>query len=362
MSEGGGAVPAEPSAAPERGEAAGAPTGVLLIQLGTPASPATRDVRRYLREFLSDPRVLDLPALPRWLLLHLVILPRRPRASAAAYRSIWTPAGSPLLVHSRALAEGVARELGPGFRVELGMRYGEPALAGALERLRAAGAERIVALPLYPQYAASSTASSLARVFELAAARWDVAAIRAVEPFYGDPRFLDASAAVARGPLAAFRADHVLFSFHGLPERQIRKSDPSGTTCLARPDCCDVPAPAHRRCYRAQCTATARALAARLELAPGSWSLAFQSRLGRTPWIRPYTDERLPELAARGAKRLAVLCPSFVADCLETVEEIGIRGREQWHALGGDALLLVPSLNAHPAWITAVATLVLRAV
>ena len=156
---------------------AAAPTGVLLVQLGTPASPATRDVRRYLREFLSDPRVLDLPALRRWLLLQLVILPRRPRASAAAYRSIWTPSGSPLLVHSRALAEGVARELGPGFAVELGMRYGEPSLAAALARLRAAGAERVVLAPLYPQYAASSSGSALARVFELAAEEWDLSLI-----------------------------------------------------------------------------------------------------------------------------------------------------------------------------------------
>lgn len=334
-----------------------APTGVLLVQLGTPASPATGDVRRYLREFLSDPRVLDLPALPRWLLLHLVILPRRPRASAAAYRSIWTPEGSPLLVHSRALAEGVARELGPRFRVELGMRYGEPSLAGALGRLRAAGAERIAALPLYPQYAASSGGSALARVFELAAAEWDVASIEALGPFHADPGFLGASAAVAREALEGFGADHVLFSFHGLPERQVRRSDPTGGHCLASPGCCDVPAPAHRRCYRAQCTATARALAERLALAPDAWSLAFQSRLGRTPWIRPYTDERLPELAARGVRRLAVVCPSFVADCLETLEEIGIRAREQWHAAGGEELRLVPSLNSHPTWISALASL-----
>jgi ferrochelatase len=319
-------------------------------------------VRRYLREFLSDPRVLDLPPLPRWLLLNLVILPRRPRASAAAYRAVWTPAGSPLLVHSRALTEGVARELGPAFRVELGMRYGEPSLAGALARLRSAGAERILALPLYPQYAASSSGSALACVFEIAAAEWDVAAVAALEPFHADPGFLDASAAVARETLAAFRADHVLLSFHGLPERQVRRSDPSGGHCLARPDCCDVPAPAHRRCYRAQCAATARALAARLGLAPEAWSFAFQSRLGRTPWIRPYTDERLPELAARGVKRLAVLCPSFVADCLETLEEIGLRGREQWRSLGGDDLVLVPSLNAHPAWVAAVAALVRQGV
>jgi ferrochelatase len=237
------------------------------------------------------------------------------------------------------------------------MRYGRPALAGALERLRAARAERILVLPLFPQYAASSTGSALARVAELAARGWDVPALEFLPPFFDEPGFVGAWAAVAREPLAAFRPDHVLLSYHGLPERQIRKSDPTGGHCLSRPDCCDAPGAALPRCYRAQCTATSRALVAALGLEPGSWSMAFQSRLGRTPWIRPYTDERLDELAASGRKRLAVLCPAFVADCLETLEEIAIRGREQWRRAGGDDLLLVPSLNAHPAWVSALAAM-----
>jgi len=330
---------------------------VLLIQLGTPDAPETRAVRRYLREFLSDPRVLDIPALPRRLLLETAILPTRPRRSAAAYRSVWLPEGSPLLVHSRALEAALAAALGPGYAVALGMRYGEPGLPGALERVREAGCERIVVLPLYPQYAASSTGSAFARVAELAAEEWDVPLLDFVPAFHADAGFLAAWEDVAREPLARFRPDHVLFSFHGLPERQIRRSDPTGAHCLSHADCCAAPGRALPRCYRAQCVATARALAARLVPAPGAWSYAFQSRLGRTPWIRPYTDERLPELAAAGARRLAVLCPSFVADCLETVEEIGIRARDQWRAAGGDELLLVPSLNAHPTWITALASL-----
>jgi protoporphyrin/coproporphyrin ferrochelatase len=334
------------------------PTGVLLVQLGTPAAPEPRAVRRYLREFLGDRRVLDLPALPRWLLLHAVILPRRPRASAAAYRAIWTDEGSPLLLHSRALAAALARELGPDFAVELGMRYGEPALPDALERIRSAGAERVIVLPLFPQYAASSTGSALARVAELAAAGWDVPRLELAPPFFDDPGFQEAWAAVARAPLAAFRPDHVLLSYHGLPERQIRRSDPTGGHCLARADCCEVPSPAHRRCYRAQCLATSRALARALALPDGGWSSSFQSRLGRTPWIKPYTDEEFGVLARRGVKRLAVLCPAFVADCLETLEEIGIRGRAQWRAAGGDELLLVPSLNAHPAWVAALSAFV----
>lgn len=332
--------------------------GVLLVQLGTPSAPETAPVRRYLREFLSDPRVIDIPALPRRLLIEAAILPTRPRSSAAAYRKIWLPEGSPLLLHSRALAEALGLELGPRFRVALGMRYGEPTLASALAGLRAQGCERITVLPLYPQYAASSTGSAHARVAQLAADTWDVPQLELSPPFYDDPGFLAAWDEVAREPLAGFAPDHVLFSFHGLPERQIRKSDPTGRHCLSRPDCCDAPGASLPRCYRAQCLATARALAARLGLAPASWSYAFQSRLGRTPWIRPYTDERLPALAAAGTKRLAVLCPSFVADCLETLEEIGLRARAQWQSAGGDDLLLVPSLNAHPVWVSALARLV----
>jgi ferrochelatase len=334
---------------------------VLLVQLGTPEAPEPRAVRRYLRQFLSDPRVLDVPAPLRWLVLNAFILPRRPRASAAAYRAIWSADGSPLAVHSRALAGALAAELGAGFVVELGMRYGEPSLEAALARLRAARAERVRVIPLYPQYAASSTGSAFARVAELAGRAWDPPALELVPAFYDDTGFLAAWTEVARAPLAGFSPDHVLFSFHGLPERQIRKSDPTAGHCLSRADCCDAPGPALARCYRAQCAATAHALAASLGLPPTSWSLSFQSRLGRTPWIRPYTDEALPVLAARGAKRIAVLCPSFVADCLETLEEIGIRGRAQWRDAGGEELLLVPSLNAHPAWVSALAGLVRRA-
>lgn len=331
--------------------------GALLVNLGTPDAPTTGAVRRYLREFLGDPRVIDLPAPLRLLLLHLVILPLRPRASAAAYRTIWGERGSPLLYHSLDLTELVRARLGPDVPVELGMRYGRPSIAGALERLRAAGAEEVVVLPLYPQYAASSTASSLAEAFRVAASTWDVPSLRAVPAFHADPGFLAAWEAVARPALEAARAERVVFSFHGLPERQIRKSDPTGAHCLASAGCCEALGAANRRCYRAQSYATARDLAARLGLAPGGWEVAFQSRLGRTPWIRPYTDVRARELAAEGVKRLAVLCPAFVADCLETVEEIGGRLREDFLAHGGEELVLVPSLNAHPAWADAVAAL-----
>jgi ferrochelatase len=334
------------------------PTGVLLVNLGTPDSPAVRDVRRYLREFLSDPRVLDVSAPARWLLLHALILPFRPRRAARQYASIWLPEGSPLLVHGRALAAALATTLGERFRVALGMRYGSPSLAGALEELVAADVSKIVVLPLFPQYASSSGGSALARVFALAGARWNVPALDAVSDFHDDPGFVEAFAAVARPVLADFRPDHVLLSYHGLPERHVRKSDPTGRHCLASAECCATIGRANRHCYRAQCFATSRALAAALALAPARHSVSFQSRLGRDPWLRPYTDERLPELARAGVRRLALLCPAFVADCLETVEEIGIRARDQWASLGGEALALVPSLNASPRWVEAVAALV----
>ncbi|MBA3817401.1 MAG: ferrochelatase [Deltaproteobacteria bacterium] len=330
------------------------PHGLLLINLGTPDAPTTPAVRRYLREFLGDPRVIDINAVGRALLLNLVILPTRPAKSAHAYRSIWDPErGSPLLYHSQDLAAGVAAKLGDGWRVQLAMRYGHPSIADGLAALARAQVDRIVVLPLFPQYATSSTGSAVARVMELASERWTMPSLDFVPAFFDDPGFLGAFEQVAAPALAEARPDHVLFSFHGLPVRQIVKTDPAGTHCFQSPGCCDTLA--NPSCYRAQSFATARALAKRLGLTPDRYTICFQSRLGRTPWIQPYTDVEIGRLAKAGVKRMAVLCPAFVADCLETVEEIGMRGREQFKAAGGDELVLVPSLNATPAWIDAVA-------
>jgi ferrochelatase len=335
------------------------PTGLLLINLGTPDAPTTPAVRRYLREFLSDPRVIDINPVGRALLLNLIILPTRPAKSAEAYRKVWDDTrGSPLLAYSRELTAGVAAKLGGSWRVELGMRYGNPSIASALTALRSAGVDRIVVLPLYPQYAASSTATSVARVMELAGQTWDTVPLDFVPAFYADPGFLAAFAAVAAPALAQARPDHVLFSFHGLPERQIQKSDPSGSHCLRDASCCNAITDINKNCYRAQCYFTARELASRLGVT--DYTVCFQSRLGRTPWITPHTDVLLDELAKQGKKRLAVLCPAFVADCLETLEEIGMRAREQFKAAGGDELTLVPSLNATPAWIDAVCAMAER--
>ena len=333
-------------------------TGVLLVQLGTPRSPSRRDVRAYLRAFLGDPRVLDLPAVRRWLLLNLIILPFRPRRTAAAYSQIWLAEGSPLLLHSRRLADEVAAELGPKYLVRLAMRYGDPDLESAFADLCHADVERIRVLPLFPQYAASTNGSVQQRVMELAGAEWFVPALEFVADFATNPGFIEAAADVARQRMAGFRPDHVLFSYHGLPERQIRRGDIGAAHCFQRDDCCRELGPHNRSCYRAQCAATTRALAEALDLPRESLSMSFQSRLGRTPWIRPFTDHVLPELASSGVKRLAVLCPSFVADNLETLEEIGIRGRAQWREAGGDELLLVPCVNSHPRFVAAIADLV----
>ncbi|NMO23425.1 ferrochelatase [Pyxidicoccus fallax] len=334
--------------------------GLLLVNLGTPDAPETGPVRRYLREFLSDPRVVDIHPVGRWLLLNLIILPVRPAKSAEAYRKIWMKEGSPLLVYSQALTAAVAERLGGEYEVELGMRYGNPSIPDAIARLRSRGVSDFTVLPLYPQEATSSSSSSLARTYEVMTEGWDVPNVRAVPAFYDHPGFLDAFATVARPVIAEARADHVLFSFHGVPERHVKKSDPTGRHCFSSAGCCDAMTDANRHCYRAQCFATARGLAQRLGLrAQGEdWTVSFQSRLGRTPWVKPYTDVVLPELAQRGVKRLAVMCPAFVADCLETLEEVGLRAREQFVEAGGESLTLVPSLNAHPSWVDAVVRLV----
>ena len=259
-------------------------TGLLLINLGTPDDTSTSSVRRYLREFLSDPRVLDIGPIGRWMLLNLIILPTRPKKSAEAYRLVWhAEHGSPLLMHSRALATGVAAQLGDDWHVELAMRYGNPSIDSALGKLRAAGVDRIVVLPLFPQYASSSTGSAVEKVFELARTQWNVPWLDIVPPFYDDAGFLDAFAAIGNKTFSESAPDHVLFSFHGLPERQIRKSDDSGAHCF-QDGCCDAITSTNRNCYRAQCYATARDIAARMGLGDVDYTVTFQSRLGRTRW------------------------------------------------------------------------------
>jgi ferrochelatase len=328
------------------------------LNVGTPDAPETGPVRRYLRQFLSDPRVLDIHPVGRFLLLNVAILPFRPAKSARAYKKVWLPEGSPLKVHALALAAAIGQRLGPHVPVQAAMAYGNPSIPFALQQLRDQHVDRVVAVPLYPQYAASSTGAAMEATFREMSKLWAVPAISSVGPFWNRPEFLDSFAGVARPVLDAFRPDHVLFSFHGLPERHMRKADDSGSHCLKRADCCATITAVNRNCYRAQCFATARLLSERLEIPDDRRTVSFQSRLGRTPWIQPYTDQVLPKLASQGFKRVAVLCPAFVADCLETLEEIGIRARDDFRSAGGEDLALIPSLNSHPDWVDGLARIV----
>ncbi|MFP6580010.1 MAG: ferrochelatase [Myxococcota bacterium] len=333
------------------------PTGVLLVNLGTPDAPDEASVRRYLREFLGDPKVLSMPAPVRLALLHGFILRTRPKLTAAAYQKIWTDEGSPLAVESRRLVTSLARTLGGDYAVELAMRYGNPSLKHGLARLRERNAEGLLLVPLFPQYAEATSGSIKARLGELLSES-EALRMLTLPAFFDRPGWIEAVARAAQPVLAEAPVDHVVMSFHGLPEKHIRKSDRSGSHCLANADCCNRMSLVNRDCYRAQASANAHAIASRLELADDAWTLAFQSRFGRSPWIGPALDEVLPDLAARGVRRLAVLCPSFVCDGLETLEEIGIRARARWGELGGEHFRLAPCPNAAPYWVDSLAEMI----
>ncbi len=326
-------------------------TGLLIVNLGTPDAPRPREVRRYLRQFLSDPRVLDIPALPRFLLLELLILPTRPKKSAEAYAKIWGPGGSPLLVIGRELAAKVQARLGEDVQVELAMRYGNPSIASALDRFERSGVSRIVVFLLYPEYSSAATGSSIEEILRVTGARWNTPYLQIVPPYFDHPAYIEARAAVAQ-PFLDPMPERVFMSFHGLPERQIRKSDPTGGHCLAKPYCCAEIGAANRFCYRAQCFATARLLTQRLGIPEDRVIVCFQSRLGRTPWLTPATDEVLAAEAKKGIRH-AVIIPAFVTDCLETLEELSIRGAETWHENGGETLRVAPAVNADDRFVEA---------
>ena len=332
----------------------GAKVGVLLVNTGSPDAPGVAETRRYLRQFLSDPRVIDIAPLARWLLLNLVILPFRPKRSAHAYRQIWTDRGSPLIVHSADFRDALRKEL-PDVLIEIGMAYGNPAVPDSIDSLIEQGAERIVAVPMFPQYASATTGSVLDAVYGYTRKKPNVPRITAAAPFYDDTGYLDAWAEVARPQLDAFKPDHILMSYHGLPERQIYKCDPTGAHCLKKADCCDSYRDANPDCYRAHCFATTKGIAERLGLSDSDFTPCFQSKLGRDPWLTPATDTTVIEMAKHGVKRLAILSPAFVADCLETLEELGMRAKEDFVNNGGKDFVLISSLNEHPTWIRAMA-------
>ena len=326
---------------------------ILLVNLGSPASPSTGDVRRYLDEFLMDPYVLDMPAFARALLVRGLILNTRPAKSAEAYAKIWTAEGSPLVVISRRTRAALEAET--GIPVGLAMRYGEPSIAQGIDELlaRAGDIDELVVVPLYPHYAMASTKT--VEVAVESALRVRNVPHRFVAPFYDHPGYLDALAERMRADIPE-GTQYVLFSYHGIPQRHVRKMDPTGSHCLQSAECCSTPSPAWATCYRHQVLTTMEGAARRLGLAPGRYGFAFQSRLGGG-WLEPFTDKVLAELPGRGEKRLAVVCPSFVADCLETLEEMDMRGRETFRAAGGEAFTYVRCLNDDPAWIAALAAL-----
>lgn len=335
------------------------PVGVLLANFGSPEAPDTASVRRYLRSFLSDPRVVDMNPVGRWLMLNLMVLPTRPARSAAAYRKVWTERGSPLLVHTQDFAQRLGERLGPDFDVEVGMRYGSPSIGDAVQAL-AARCRQLVVFPMYPQATSSSTGSTVDEVFSHLSRRWEVPPVSVVPPYFADTGYIEAVAQTVESRIESFGPDHVVFSFHGIPERHLRKAreEQVGLVCDG---CCVEPCGRSDACYRSQCHRTAALVAERLALAPDSWEVTFQSRFGRDPWIGPATDERLEALARGGVRRLLVACPGFAADCLETLEEIGMEGRETFLGAGGDAYHLVPCLNDRLPWVEAAAELVARA-
>jgi protoporphyrin/coproporphyrin ferrochelatase len=321
--------------------------GLLLVNLGTPESPHPADVGKYLKQFLMDPLVIDIPWPARAVLVHLFIVPSRSKSSGKLYEKVWGKDGSPLLKHSRDLCHVVAGKL-EGTPVELAMRYGNPGIRPALGRLIARGISKLVVLPLYPQYSLAATLSSERAVRKEARALGFKGELVFVPPFYKEEPFLAAFAERIRETLAQGPWDKLLFSYHGLPERQVKRTAPSA--CRFDEACCARVTAENADCYRAQCFETSRRLANLLGLKDNEHLTAFQSRLGRTPWIRPYSDVLYTELPRGGVKRLVVASPSFVADCLETLEEIALRGRDSFLESGGESLRLVPSLNASPTW------------
>ncbi len=314
--------------------------GVLLIQLGTPDAPTTPALRRYLRQFLGDPRVIEAPRLKWWFVLNLFILPFRPAQSAAKYRRIWDAAnGSPLLCYTRRQGEALQAAL-PQVPVAFGMQVGNPPVAAAVRSLIERGVERLIVLPMYPQYSATTTASATDVLFQALMRERRVPALRVVPPYYDHPAYLDAVTTVIREDLARlpWRPEHHVISFHGLPIRYAQRGDP----------------------YATHVKRTTALLVQRLGWPREAWSQTFQSRFGREEWLKPYTEERLKQLAKQGVKRAFVVTPGFTADCLETLDEIGNEARETFRHAGGEELHLCPCLNDHPAWIAGMRALILQ--
>jgi ferrochelatase len=325
-------------------------TGILLVNLGTPDSPSVADVRKYLREFLMDGRVIDVPYLLRFALVNGIIAPFRAPKSAKVYKTVWLKEGSPLKVYGMSLSKKVQEYLGPDYVVRLGMRYQSPSIEEGLRAIKDAEPARIVVVPLFPQYASATNGSVVEEVNRIVSGWQTIPAIAVTGPFFDQDFFLQPIVNQLKAALSDNAYDQILFTYHGLPERQIKKGDHTGR-CIVNPDCCKVLGAHNYLCYRAQCFVTTRLLAEKAGIPEQMVTTSFQSRLGRDPWIKPYTDEVISAWPAKGIKKVLALSPSFVADCLETTEEIGEEYKEVFEKAGGQHWDLLPCLNDSDEWV-----------
>ncbi|RXK59917.1 ferrochelatase [Lacibacter luteus] len=328
--------------------------GILLMNLGSPDSTEVKDVRRYLNEFLMDERVIDMPYLKRLLLVKGLITPFRAPKSAEAYRTIWTKEGSPLIVLTQQLQEALQQQV--DVPVEIAMRYGNPTVQHGFDALmkKVPGLEEVIAVPLYPHYAMSSYETAVEYAKEIHQKQEYPFKLEFIKPYYNEPNYIEALAENIK-PYLQQEYDHILFSYHGIPERHLVKTDPTGSHCMMNGNCCSTSSAAHATCYRHQCFTTTNLVTDKLGITKDKFSVSFQSRLGRDPWLKPYTDFRLTDMPKEGIKKLLILCPAFVSDCLETLEEIEERGKETFMEAGGETYKMIPCLNTHPLWVKTIA-------
>ena len=326
-------------------------TGILLINLGTPDSTNTSDVRKYLKEFLMDPYVVNAPSFIRAMIVYGFILPTRPKKSAEAYSHIWTDEGSPLLVGSTKLCQALQAEL--NMTVELAMRYGNPSISDGLHRMKKNGFKHVLVVPLYPQYADSTVTTSIEKVrSELPS---DISA-EVLPTFFSSDHFIKPWVNQIKKNLPA-DWDHLLLSYHGIPDKHLKIADQTNSHCLTTKDCCDMQSPAWRTCYKHQVFETSKRIAKALGIPDSKYTVNFQSRLGPVSWLKPYTDKTLEDLPGKGVKRLVLASPAFLVDNLETIEELGMEGRELFEKSGGESLTLIPCLNDNPQWVKGLAAI-----
>ena len=323
--------------------------GILLVNLGSPDSPEPKDVKKYLGEFLMDERVIDVPLWARTLLVKGIILNTRPKASAAAYKKIWWEEGSPLIVLSERLQEKVQKQV--DIPVGLAMRYGSMSIQKGLQNLVDKGVDEVLLIPLYPQFAMATTETIVVLANDIQKAHFPNLKIESLPPFYNDSDYIEVLSNSIKKHLKEKSYEHILFSYHGVPERHIRKSDVTKSHCKIDGSCCSTPSKAHEFCYRHQCYEVTRLVGENLKLDEGMFSTSFQSRLGFDPWLQPYTDRTIERLGKEGIKNMAIVTPAFVSDCLETLEEIAMEGEEIFHEMGGNEFTTVPCLNDDDPWV-----------